>query len=83
MIELPSGMVRHLTIEFAIDWDGAGWHVRNSTQTHGLPWGDSYKAILMVRDDLQRQIDERFNCPFHPKALKQQGLPEWASEESS
>ena len=64
-----------MTISAAVD--GEDYHLTDSTQTHGNSWAEVYRGLLMIRDEVQRQIDSRRDCPFNPKTVKQHGDPEF------
>ena len=52
-------------VTFTICIDRAG-NIHNRTQTHGNTFATAYKAFHQIRDEVDRQIAERRNCPFNP-----------------
>ena len=44
--------------------DGSVW---NDVQCHGNPFSDVYRGMRLVRDEVDRQIAERRECPFNPR----------------
>ena len=57
-------MVRMIvTYLISIDEDG---NVHNDTQTHGSTFAEVYKAFHSIKKEVDRQIEERRNCPFNP-----------------
>jgi hypothetical protein len=68
-------MKKLVTITLSVEVDGEDFHVHDDTQTHGNAWADVYRGMLILRDELQRQIDERAGCPYHPKNIKANGEP--------
>lgn len=53
------------------------FNLSTRVKSHTPDWRASYRAMLMIRAEVDRQIRERFNCPFHPAVVKRQGLPVW------
>lgn len=41
--------------------------VTNDVVTHGNSFADVYRAFHAIKAEVQRQIDERRNCPYNPK----------------
>lgn len=58
---------RLVTISISIGRDG---DVFEDMQCHGNSWGDVYRGIHLVRDEVDRLIRERRGCPFNPKSIK-------------
>lgn len=73
----PPGMKRLVTIAFAVDLDGDDVHIRNHNQMHESTWAEAYRGMLEIQKEFERQIAERFNCPFHPRNVKRDGSPEF------
>lgn len=69
-----------VTMTLSVAVDGEDFHVSDSTQTHGNSWAEVYKGMTMLRDELQRQIDSAKLCPFNPKNVKVNGLPDFSKE---
>lgn len=55
---------RLITITIGIDREG---NVYDDVQTHDNSFADVYRGMCAVRDEVERQIRERRNCPFNPK----------------
>jgi hypothetical protein len=55
---------RVVTFTVGVDLEGNIW---NDTQTHGSTFAEVYSAFHKIKAEVQRQIDERRNCPFNPK----------------
>ena len=53
-----------------IDWDG---NIYNDTVTFGNSFADVYRGFHAIKREIDRQIDERRNCPFNPKTLAEPG----------
>jgi hypothetical protein len=53
-----------VTYTISIDKDG---NVYNDTQTHGSSFADVYRAFIAIKAEVDRQLDERRNCPCNPK----------------
>ena len=78
MIDPPApGRKRLVTVEFAVDVEGDDIHVINHNQMHDSTWAEAYRGMLEIQKDIDRQIEERFNCPFHPRNVKRDGPPEF------
>ena len=59
-----------------VEVDGDDYHVFDDTQIpNGITWAEAYKGMVMLRDELQRQINERKNCPFNPLNVRRDGEP--------
>lgn len=43
-----------LTVTFAVEVEGDDYHIHEDTQTHGNTWGEVYRGMLMIRDELNR-----------------------------
>ncbi len=56
-----------LTMRMSIAVDGDDFHVSDDTQTHGSSWSEVYRGMVMLRDELNRQLAEGKFCPYHPK----------------
>ncbi len=52
-----------LTFTVTIDDQGNVW---NDTQTHGRTFSEVYRAFHAVKAEVDRQIQERRNCPYNP-----------------
>lgn len=52
-------------VTFTMTVDRAG-NITNDTQTHGNTFAQVYRAFHSIRDEVQRQIDQRRACPFNP-----------------
>lgn len=52
--------------------------IHEDTQTHGNTFADVYKGFVGIRDEIDRQINERRNCPFNPKTVRTDGEPVFA-----
>ncbi len=39
-----------------------------TTKTNGASFNEVLEAITKLRDECQRQIDNKQNCPFHKKS---------------
>lgn len=66
-----------ITINMHVTQDGDDYHVHDDTQTHGNTWAEVYKGMIMLRDELNRQIADRKLCPFNPAVIKRDGQPEF------
>lgn len=64
-----------ITMTMSVAVDGDDFHVSDSTQTHGNAWADVYRGMVMLREELDRQIESRRLCPFNPKRVRQEGEP--------
>jgi hypothetical protein len=64
-----------ITMELCAEQDGEHFSVHDSTQTHGNSWADVYRGMVMLRDELNRQIEERRLCPFNPRRVRVDGPP--------
>jgi len=53
-----------VTLSITIDHNG---DVFDDTQTYGNSYADVYHGIVAVKAEVERQINERRNCPFNPK----------------
>lgn len=53
-----------VTFTVRIDRNG---DVTNDTQTHGNSFAEVYRGFHAIRDEVDRQINERRNCPFNPR----------------
>lgn len=54
--------------------------VTNDTQCYNSTFAETYRAFYAIRDEVNRQIDERRNCPYNPKQGK---VPEFELEFAS
>lgn len=52
-----------VTVMFSIGRNG---DVVNDTQTHDNSFADVYRGLVAVRAEVDRQINERRNCPYNP-----------------
>lgn len=52
-------------VTFNVEVDREG-NIANDTQTHGNSFAEVYAAFPLILAEVQRQIDERRNCPFNP-----------------
>jgi hypothetical protein len=68
-----------VTMTLSVAVDGDDYHVSDSTQTHGNSWADVYRGLTMIRDEVQRQIDSRRDCPFNPARVRRAGEPVFAA----
>lgn len=66
-----------VTMTLSVSVEGDNFYVSDSTQTHGNSWAEVYRGMIMLRDELQRQIDSAKLCPFNPKNVKANGLPDF------
>ena len=66
-----------VTMTMSVEVDGDDYHVHDSTQTHGNSWADVYRGMVMLRDELNRQLDSRRDCPFNPKSVREHGEPKF------
>lgn len=66
-----------VTMTLSVEVDGDDLHVHDSTQTHGNSWADVYRGTVMLREELDRQIASRRDCPFNPKAVRENGKPDF------
>lgn len=66
-----------VTMKLWVEVDGDDYHVHDDTQTHGNGWGEVYRGMIMLRDELNRQISEAKSCPFNPANIKRYGKPEF------
>jgi hypothetical protein len=64
-----------VTMTISVSVDGNDYHVSDSTQTHGNEWGEVYRGMAMIRDEVTRQIASAKLCPFNPKNVRRDGLP--------
>lgn len=55
---------RLLTITLGIDRDGT---IHSRTQTHESTFGEAYRSLIKLREELDRQIASRKLCPANPK----------------
>lgn len=62
-----------ITMTMSVDEDGNSFHIRDSTQTHGNNWNDVLRGMIMLRDELDRQIKSGGKCPFNPQNIKRHG----------
>lgn len=62
-----------VTYTISIDRDG---NIHNDTQTHGNSFADVYRGFAAIKEEVDRQIVERRNCPFNPK-FGQGASPDW------
>lgn len=52
-------------VTFTVSVDREG-NITSRTQTHDSTFADAYRGFHLIKDEVQRQIDERRNCPFNP-----------------
>lgn len=52
-----------ITLTISIDRDG---NVRHDTQTHGNTFAEAYRGFVGIKGEIDRQINERRNCPYNP-----------------
>lgn len=52
-----------LTITFRVDREG---NIANDTQTHGKTFAEVYRGFHAVRQEIDRQIADRRQCPYNP-----------------
>jgi len=62
-----------ITMTLSVAVDGDDYHVSDSTQTHGNTFAEVYRGMTMIRDEVQRQIDDRRMCPFNPANVRLNG----------
>jgi len=55
---------RLVTITMSVDEDG---NIYDDTQTHGNSFAEVYRGFRCIREELDRQIAGRRQCPFNPK----------------
>jgi hypothetical protein len=53
-----------VTYTISIDRDG---NITNDTQCHGSSFADVYRAFRAIKAEIDRQIDQRRECPFNPR----------------
>lgn len=63
-LPLPSATDLLAMIHLGIARNG---DIHSSLKTHGNPWPDVYRAMHAMRDELDRLIAERRECPFNPR----------------
>lgn len=68
-------MTTLVTVTFMVEQDGDHWQVHEDTQTHGNTWAEVYRGMVAIRDEINRQIDEKKNCPYNPLNVRQNGEP--------
>lgn len=73
-------MKKLVTMTITASVDGDDNHLQDSTETHGNTWPEVYKGMLMIRDEIDRQIKSAKLCPYNPKTLRNQGRPEFDQE---
>lgn len=66
-----------VTMKMSVKVDGHDFHVCDETETHGNDWSDVYRGMVMLRDELNRQIAERKLCPFNPMNIRRDGEPDF------
>lgn len=66
-----------VTMTMYVEVDGDDYHVHDDTQTHGNDWADVYKGIVMLRDELNRQLTDKKLCPFNPMNVRRDGEPKF------
>lgn len=52
-----------VTFTISIDIDG---NIYNDTQPYDSSFAEVYSAFYKIKEEVQRQIDERRACPFNP-----------------
>lgn len=60
-----SEFIVEYTIKIARNGD-----VTNDVATNGSTFAEVYRAFHAIRDEVDRQIKERRNCPFNPATAK-------------
>lgn len=53
-------------VTYTISIDRAG-NIYNDTQPFNSTFAEVYKAFIAIKAEVDRQIEERRNCPFNPK----------------
>lgn len=66
-----------MTITAAVDGDN--FHMIDSTETHGNSWADVYRGMIMIKEEVERQIADGKKCPFNPKNVRLNGEPDFTS----
>lgn len=64
-----------VSINMSVETDGKDFNYHDDTQTHGNSWADVQKGMILLRDELTRQIESGKLCPFHPMNVKREGEP--------
>jgi hypothetical protein len=52
-----------VTFLICVDKEG---NIHNDIQTHGHTFAEVYRAFHAIKAEVDRQINERRNCPFNP-----------------
>lgn len=52
-----------ITYTIEVDADG---NITNDTQCHGSSFAQVYRAFHVIRQEVDRQIVQRRECPFNP-----------------
>lgn len=60
--ENPKDLLVQYTISIGRNGD-----ITNDTLCFGNSFADVYRAFIAIREEVERQIVERRNCPFNPK----------------
>jgi hypothetical protein len=53
-------------VEYTIKIDRAG-NITNDVATNGNSFAEVYRAFCAIKEEVDRQIDQRRVCPFNPK----------------
>lgn len=70
-----------ISVEYTVTQNSEGdLHLHTRVRTFQNDWRGGYRGLLMIKAEVDRQIAERYNCPFHPTRVKREGLPEWAQQ---
>lgn len=63
-------MRKLLTVTFTIAEEDGHVHIHEDTQTHGNAWGEVYRGFKAIQGEVNRQVAEQRQCPFHPRTEK-------------
>jgi len=73
-----------IAMNLRVETDGVDWHVHDDTHIpEGITWAESYKGMIALRDELNRQIDDRKLCPFNPANIRVDGSPKFEETEGT
>lgn len=61
-----SGVSPRMIVTYTIGIDEDG-NVHNDTQPYDSTFGEVYAAFIAIREEVDRQIRDRRDCPFNPK----------------
>lgn len=64
-----------ISMSFEVSVDGDDYHITNSTRCGDATWAEVYRGMLAIREEIDRQIAARRECPFNPKTIKNEGAP--------